>query len=342
MASGPKQIAQMIGQVEEVSRLLNGIVAVSTSRIPVLLLGPRSTGIDLLAKCIHVCSPREARPFVSVRCGLYPAATVEAQLMGKTRSRRSHVRQNGGAAVGLLAAANSGTLFVDQIQNTSPQIQSELLRVVTDGEYVDSEGITHRTDIRLIVSAWHDLKQRAEEGRFHTEFFERLSRVSLLLRKGSSDQERILEVVDLFRTKASGDSETARNGFRINEAMREHEWSEEIETLKYAIRETSAQEPVDTGAEAILMATLRKLGHQKAQSLAQQNLQAASAAVERCVEAYETFDGQLYETLLSQLQRTLIERVMIQCNGTISRAAAILGVSNHLLQTKIRELGLEV
>src|SRR5271156_6375693 len=170
MASGRRQNAQTIGQVEEVSRLLNAIVSVSTSRIPVLLLGPRSTGIDLLAKCVHVCSPREARPFVSVRCGLYPATTVEAQLMGKSHSRRSHIRQNGegrGTAGGLLAAANSGTLFIDQIQNTSPQIQAELLRVATDGEYVDSEGITHRTDIRLIVSAWHDLKERAEEGRFH-------------------------------------------------------------------------------------------------------------------------------------------------------------------------------
>ncbi len=324
-----KHLTQVVGQVEEVARLLNAIVQVSTSRIPVLLLGPKSTGIDLLARCVHTCSPREARPFLEVHCAPGSAST-ETQLAGTGAKRRPH-RGNGHPA-GRFHAANGGTLFVEQIQNASPHTQMEILRVLTEGEYLDAEGKTHRIDVRVVASGWQDLEERVEEGRFRTDLYEKLSRVTLQLRKGSSDSSYLLQVVELFRGKSAGEVSP--------EWLRDHEWSEEILTLKMAIHEAGIEAGENAPAEQVLLNTLRKLGQQNAQIVAQQNVQAASAAVERCLETYEAFQGQLYEKLLSQLQRTLIKRALIQCNGTLSRAAAMLGINIHFLQAKISELGL--
>ena len=324
-----KNLAQVVGQVEEVARLLNSIVQFSTSRIPVLLLGPKSTGIDLLARCVHTCSPREARPFLEVHCATGSGST-EAQLVGARAKRGSH-RGNGHPA-GHFHAANGGTLFVEQIQNASPHTQMEILRVLTEGEYLDAEGKSHRIDVRVVASGWHDLEERVQEGRFRGDLYERLSRVTLQLRKGSSDSGYLLQVVELFRGKSGGEMSL--------EAMREHQWSDEILTLKMALHEADIALGENAPPEQVLLHTLRTLGHQNAQTVAQQNVQLASAAVERCLETYEAFEGHLYEKLLSQLQRTLIERAMIQCNGTLSRAAAMLGINTNLLEMKMRELGL--
>jgi DNA-binding NtrC family response regulator len=327
------QNVQAAGQVEEVARLLDAVVTVSTSRIPVLLLGPRGSGINLLAKCIHVCSPREARAFVVMRCGLGSPASTEAQLLGSRPVRTSH--RSDERPDGCLQKANGGTLFIEQIQNASAQTQTELLRVVTEGEYVDAGGITHRIDVRLVVSGWHDLKERVEQGRFRADLYERLSRVVLQLRKGSSDQEYILHVVQLLCGHAH-----ARESDSNLDTLRGLAWSSEIQSSYAALQNSGKNGAGHVSPDDVLLESLRRVGQRNSQKLAQQNVQAASAAVERCLETYEAFGGQLYEKLLSQLQRTLIEKAMIQCNGTISRTATTLGISIALLQLKLRELGL--
>jgi DNA-binding protein Fis len=107
-----------------------------------------------------------------------------------------------------------------------------------------------------------------------------------------------------------------------------------------ALHQALFLEAADASAETALLAALRRIGHDKAQVITRRNIEAVTSAVERCVETYECFGGNLYEQLNRQLQKTLIRRVMLQCNGAPAVAAAILGISQVLLESKLLEFGL--
>jgi DNA-binding NtrC family response regulator len=85
--------ARFFKLVQEVGRLLDLVTTIGPTRVAVLVLGPRWSAVDLVTEAVHACSPREARPFVSVRCGLYPSATPERELFGAQLSSNSYIRR---------------------------------------------------------------------------------------------------------------------------------------------------------------------------------------------------------------------------------------------------------
>jgi DNA-binding NtrC family response regulator len=339
-----KTFAQIVQQVEEVGRLIDAIAVVAPTRIPILLLGPRSTGIDLMARALHTCSPRELRPFVSVRCGLYPGALLESRLFAGNVTSRAYVRSHSGRRSSSIESANGGTLFIDQVQNSTPLIQLELFRLMTDQEYIDpSRGELHRADVRIVASASMDLESKCERGQFRRDLFSRLNTVTLELRKGCGTKEWFLEVIDLLRDAAlcqRGSLPMFPSMTLIPQILR-HSWSSKVVAIQEAIREMTQESSEAPPAEVMFFDVLRTIGHRGAAHLAQHHLQAVNTAVERCVETHEFFGGRMYDTLVGQMQRTLIKRVMAQCNGAISRAACILGMSIQLLEAKLRELELQ-
>jgi DNA-binding NtrC family response regulator len=313
-------------QVHEVGRLLDAVTTLGPARVPVLVIGSRGSGVDLLAEALHACSPREARSFVTVRCGLYPAATLERELFGHPNPQSAYVRKRSGEEHSAVENANGGTLFIDQIQNTSSAVQTEILRLATEHEYTEpAEGVSHRADVRVIASAHHDLKERSETGRFRADLYARLSTVTLEIKRGYADKQVFLDVVDFLRTPQH------RTGSATD-------WPPEIQALHEAIGRVPEEEAIS--AEKILFAALRSIGHEKARLMARRSIDAVASAVEGCIETHEYFGGHLYESLNHQLQRTLIERVMVQCNGAKNIAAEVLGISLALLESKLRDLHL--
>jgi hypothetical protein len=163
------------------------------------------------------------------------------------------------------------------------------------------------------------------------------STVSLELHRGYKDKQVFLDVVDVFRKEGSTDASHAEVMRRLNEER--HAWSPKASLLREAIENAGEEGGGKHDAETVLFAALRRIGHDKSETLARRSLQAVTSAVERCVETQEYFNGHLYKTLNEQLQRTLIHRVLLQCNGALSRAAIVLGISVPSLEAKIRELG---
>ncbi len=343
MQTDGKSFSQIISQIEEVARLVDAVVTVASSRVPVLLLGPASTGIDLLAQAIHASSPRCSRPFVIVRAGLESGSLCESQHFAEAPvSPRRHTRSRTGC--NCIESANGGTLFIDQIQNATRATQLEILQLISDQVYGDSSrGNRYRTDVRIVASAWTDLQQRSSEGRFRPDLFDRLNTVVLEVRKGCSTREWFFEAFSFLRAgilaqeNAAGRLSASDLAFEVNR----YAWSPVVATLQHAIRETLRGASVLDSSAEFFFAVLRTIGHRQAEHLAHHHLQAVSSAVERCVDTYEFFGGKMYATLQGQMQRALIQRVMIQCNGTLSRAAGVLGMSIQLLESKLYELGLD-
>ena len=203
MSASAHDLSVTTHEIDHVASVLEKVSTLAAGCEPVLLLGPRSAGISFLAEAIHHCSPRADNPFVGARCGLYPASHLEARLFGRSLAgNRSNLppasRQNAAVAV-----ANGGSLFVEQIQNTTASFQTILFDLVANKEYIDYERTSiHRADVRLIASARGELESRVKSGRFLQRLFSRFQFPFIELNNSCPSPERILAVVDSLRMAA--------------------------------------------------------------------------------------------------------------------------------------------
>ena len=163
----------IVGRSPEIHEVLAVIGRVAGSHSPVLIQGESGTGKELVARSIHLQSPRARRAFVSLNCGALPDTLLESELFGHKRGAFSGAVDS---RVGLLEAASGGTLFLDELAEMSPAMQVRLLRVLDSGEVrrVGEERIFH-VDVRIVGATARDLAREAAEGHFRWDLFYRLS-----------------------------------------------------------------------------------------------------------------------------------------------------------------------
>ncbi|HEX3177210.1 MAG TPA: sigma-54 dependent transcriptional regulator [Methylomirabilota bacterium] len=165
----------IVGTSGAVKDVLNMIARVAASDSPVLVHGESGTGKELIARSIHLRSPRAGRPFVSINCGALTDTLLETELFGHRKGAFSGAVTS---RVGLFEAANGGTLFLDEIGEMSPAMQVRLLRTLDSGEIrrVGEERAFH-VDVRIVAATAKDLTREASEGRFRWDLFYRVSTV---------------------------------------------------------------------------------------------------------------------------------------------------------------------
>jgi DNA-binding NtrC family response regulator len=153
------------------------IAHAADAAVPVLIAGESGTGKELVARAIHSHGGRAARPFVPVNCGAITESLLESELFG-------HVRGSFTGAVsdtkGIFEQANGGTVFLDEIGETSPALQVKLLRVLEEGEFraVGASRPT-RVDVRVVAATNVDLEKEVAEQRFRQDLFYRLSVIAI-------------------------------------------------------------------------------------------------------------------------------------------------------------------
>ncbi len=177
-------------------RMLEILPAVADSGSSVLILGPSGTGKELLARAIHLSSPRKDKPFVAVNCGALPDNLLESELFGYKKGAFTDAKAD---KLGRFALANGGTIFLDEIGDTSPAMQVKLLRVLQEHVF-EPLGATHPVpcDVRLISATNSDLKRRVAEGTFRTDLFYRINVISFDLPPLSERREDIPLLVEHF------------------------------------------------------------------------------------------------------------------------------------------------
>lgn len=187
---------------EELIAIVDLLSRVAPTRMPVLLLSSRTPVTELLARLIHHASGRAAAPFAVARCGLFPRPILERQLLGAATHLHPHHE-------GLLHSTSSGTLFIDQIQNTSPLIQDALETLLQQSSHTPAPSVP---TLRIIASAGVNLEPRVRSGLFRPGLFYRLGVAPIAIPRALRSRAALARALESWRrtTPAPATSATAQ------------------------------------------------------------------------------------------------------------------------------------
>src|SRR6516165_2631820 len=195
----------IVGKSEPMLKIFDLVAQVAPSRSTVLLQGESGTGKELIAKAIHLNSPRRDRPFVPVNTGSMPPDLLESTLFG-------HVKGAFTSAIaskkGLFEIADRGTLFLDEIGTMGMETQTKILRVLQDRKFMHLGGTSElQVDVRIIAATNVDLRQLVREGKFREDLFYRLNVITIDLPPLRQRKEDIPLLVEFFLRKFSDENE---------------------------------------------------------------------------------------------------------------------------------------
>lgn len=302
----------------------SGIVAVSTSMkkaltlaakvaaadLPVLIRGESGTGKELVARAIHMGSPRREGPYVSENCGAIPDSLLESALFGHERGAFTGAHA---ARIGLFEAAHGGTLFLDEVGEMSAPMQAKLLRVVQDGEVrrVGSESARH-VDVRLVAATHRDLEKWVAEGRFREDLYYRIAVVTVPL---PPLRDRPEDIAPLVSTLLARHAEIPpRVSAEAMTRLQSQPWPGNVRQLENELRRA-----------LVLCDDVLDVEHLTAQT--------RLAASQSTARAGFDLKGQV-----SDLERELLERALEHTDGNVTQAAKLLGLSRYGLQKMMKRL----
>ena len=163
----------IIGDHERIQKVFEIVEKVADTDSTILILGDSGTGKELIAKAIHYNSYRRERPFVPVNCAAIPSELLESELFGHEKGAFTNAIRT---RVGRFELANGGTVFLDEIGDMNPLLQSKLLRVLQERQFERVGGVkTIKTDIRVIAATHQDLKMAVQQKKFREDLYYRLN-----------------------------------------------------------------------------------------------------------------------------------------------------------------------
>ena len=205
---------------------------VAPSRACVLIVGETGTGKELIARAIHDLSPRYTGPYIRVNCGALTESLLESELFGHVKGSFTGAVDN---RTGRFEAAHTGSIFLDEINSTSPKLQVKLLRVLQEGEFERvGDTRTNKVDTRIIAATNRDLLDEIDAGRFREDLYYRLNVVPIYLPPLRERREDIAPLVEFFLKRYA--EQNRREVRRVHpEAMRllrEHDWPGNVRELQ--------------------------------------------------------------------------------------------------------------
>ena len=193
------QIKNIIGRSPRMEEIFCQIERAARTEATIALYGESGTGKELIAKTIHLQSPRAKGPFVPINCGALPEGLLENELFGHIKGAYTDARES---KEGLFAQADGGTIFLDEIGDTTQALQVKLLRVLQEKEFkpLGGERIV-KVNVRVIIASHKDLKRAVEKGEFREDLFYRIHVVPIYLPPLRERREDIPLLADHFLKK---------------------------------------------------------------------------------------------------------------------------------------------
>ncbi len=336
----------LIGRSAAMQDIYRVIARLMQTDLTVMISGESGTGKELVAKALHDYGKRRNGPFVAANMAAIPRDLIEAELFGHERGA------SGGAASrgeGKFEIADGGTLFLDEIGDMPLEAQTQLLRVLQQGEYTPVGGRQPiKANARIIAATHRDLRQLIHQGLFREDLFFRLNVVPMRL---PPLRERLEDIPDLVRHFLSQTERQGMVGKSIDEAafeaMKRHRWPGNVRELENLVRRFSALYTEPSITVEIVESELRE--PLSAMGLVDDEAdQPLSAVVEKLLaRQFAELNGRLplpglYDRILRDVERPLISMCLGATRGNQIKAAEILGVNRNTLRAKIRSLDIPV
>ncbi|MBU1172860.1 MAG: sigma 54-interacting transcriptional regulator [Proteobacteria bacterium] len=229
------QVGDMVSSSEGLRKIFAILPQVAESFSTVLIQGETGTGKELLARAIHNLSPRKDKPFFAINCGALPDTLLESELFGYKKGAFTHAEKD---KPGHFALAQGGTIFLDEIGDTSPAFQVKLLRVLEEQEYMPLGGLKkEKSDTRIIAATNRDLVDMVENGEFRRDLYYRINVVRLFLPPLRERMEDIPLLVDRFILKMNRIRGKSVNGLsqHVLEILMAHDYPGNIRELENII-----------------------------------------------------------------------------------------------------------
>ncbi|MCB9957297.1 MAG: nitrogen regulation protein NR(I) [Rhodospirillaceae bacterium] len=337
----------MIGRSPAMQEIYRVLARLMQTDLTVMVSGESGTGKELVAHALHDYGRRRNGPFVAVNMAAIPRELIESELFGHEKGAFTGATAR---SVGRFEQAQGGSLFLDEIGDMPMEAQTRLLRVLQGGEYTTVGGRTLiRSDVRIIAATHRDLRQLIRQGLFREDLFYRLNVVPIRLPPLRERTEDIPPLVRHFFIQ--GSREGLPSKILDTEAMtrlKAYSWPGNVRELENLVRRLAALYTQETIGADVIDAELGGLETAPEPVGPVARSESLSDAVERHLRDYFAAhnnglpaDG-LYDRVLQEIERPLINLTLANTKGNQIRAAQVLGLNRNTLRKKIRELDIQV
>jgi DNA-binding NtrC family response regulator len=317
---------------------------VSPSRACVLIVGETGTGKELIARAIHDLSPRSTGPYIRVNCGALTESLLESELFGHVKGSFTGAIDN---RTGRFEAAHAGSIFLDEINSTSPKLQVKLLRVLQEGEFERvGDNNTKKVDTRIIAATNRDLLEEITADRFREDLYYRLNVVPIYLPPLRERREDIEPLVLFFLNRYA--EQNRRDMRRIHSdamrLLREHDWPGNVRELQNYVERAVI---LGTGTELTVEYLPPQLRGQSSPRPIQPKVRRTDLTalcaelVRQGISAAGPAANDLYNRIVGEVERELIQQVLRTCDRVQIKAASRLGINRNTLHKKLSEYRLD-
>lgn len=302
---------ELIGTCAAMKKVNSLIERVAQTDANVLILGENGTGKEVVARAIHRLSKRNNNPFVKVDLGAIPETLFESELFGHKKGAFTDAKED---RTGRIEAANSGTLFFDEIGNLSPHLQSKLLSVLQNKQVVRiGSNIARNVDLRLISATNMPLHEMSQGSTFRKDLLYRINSVEIILpplRERMEDIALLAEHYLQIYTRKYAKENVKFNADAMT-FLRQYQWPGNVRELQHLVE------------RAVILCESKTIG-----------------ADDFFVNPTNAQDDELIKTLnLDELEKTAVKKALKIHNGNISRAAKELGLTRAALYRRMEKYG---
>jgi two-component system nitrogen regulation response regulator GlnG len=325
---------EILGQAPAMQEVFRAIGRLSQSSATVLITGESGTGKELVARALHRHGARAAKPFVAINTAAMPRDLLESELFGHERGAFTGAQQ---LRRGRFEQAEGGTLFLDEIGDMPAELQTRLLRVLSDGTYYRVGGHQPlRAEVRVIAATHQDLEQHVREGSFREDLFHRLNVIRLRMPALRERAEDIPLLARHFLARSARELGTEPK--RLSEEVLAHlarfAFPGNVRQLENLCHWLTVMAPGQVIGLADLPVEVR--GEIAAPSTHW------TAALEQEVERRLARGASgMLEQLTREFERALIRKALAHTGGRRVEAAVLLGMGRNTITRKIQELGIE-
>jgi len=307
----------LIGESKNILTIRDQIDKISLTESRILLNGPSGSGKELIARKIHKNSKRNNKPFVILNGALLDSNKYELELFGEEKN-------NGAISYGALEKANRGTLLIDQVSEIPLDIQSKILRVLTDQKFKRLNGNNDvNVDVRLICSSSKDLKEEIKIGNFREDLYHRLNVFEINIKSLNERVSDIPLLIKYFSKKISQSYNIKELDIDENDSyILNHNWQGNVRELRNLIERIAILQPD----------TKDKISNIVKESLKNNNFDEKITENSLSIPLKEARENFEKEYLTIQLKKF---------NGNISKTANFVGMERSALHRKLKGLGIK-